>query len=40
LSDERVREAYLGLDEDEELDADIGGSNTAPPETDDGGETA
>lgn len=40
LSDERVREAYLGLDEDEELDADIGGSNAAPPETDDGGETA
>jgi ABC-type branched-chain amino acid transport systems, ATPase component len=40
LSDERVREAYLGLDEDEELDADIGGSNATPPETDDGGETA
>ncbi len=40
LSDERVREAYLGLDEDEQLDADIGGSNATPPETDDGGETA
>jgi branched-chain amino acid transport system ATP-binding protein len=33
ISDPRVREAYLGLDEDEELDADIADSES-------GGETA
>jgi branched-chain amino acid transport system ATP-binding protein len=33
ISDERVREAYLGLDEDEELDADLADSDA-------GGETA
>ena len=35
LSDERVREAYLGLEEDEELDADLGADSG-----DDGGEMA
>ena len=41
LSDARVREAYLGLDEDEELDATLGGTNTERGDTaDDGGESA
>ena len=41
LSDARVREAYLGLDEDEELDATLGGTNTGRGDTaDDGGESA
>lgn len=35
LSDERVREAYLGLEEDEELEADLGADSG-----DDGGEMA
>jgi branched-chain amino acid transport system ATP-binding protein len=35
LSDERVREAYLGLEEDEELEADLGSDSG-----DDGGEMA
>ena len=35
LSDERVREAYLGLEEDEELDANLGADSG-----DDGGEMA
>ncbi|PSQ19597.1 ABC transporter ATP-binding protein [Halobacteriales archaeon QS_9_67_17] len=38
LSNERVREAYLGLDEDEELDASLAGTDT--DRTGDGGETA
>jgi len=41
LSDARVREAYLGLDEDEELDATLGGTNTERGDTaGDGGESA
>ena len=40
LSDARVREAYLGLDEDEELDATLGGTNTERGDTADGGESA
>ena len=41
LSDARVREAYLGLDEDEELDTTLGGTNTERGDTaDDGGESA
>jgi branched-chain amino acid transport system ATP-binding protein len=39
LSNERVREAYLGLDEDEELDASLAGTDTDRT-GDDGGETA
>jgi branched-chain amino acid transport system ATP-binding protein len=39
LSNERVREAYLGLDEDEELDASLAGTDTDRT-SGDGGETA
>ena len=39
LADERVREAYLGLDEDEELEASLAGTDTDRT-SDDGGETA
>jgi branched-chain amino acid transport system ATP-binding protein len=40
IADERVREAYLGLDEGEELDADIGGGDEDADAAGDGGETA
>lgn len=40
LSDERVREAYLGLEEDEELEASLGGTDTDRSTSDEGGETA
>jgi len=40
LSDQRVREAYLGLEEDEELDASLGGTDTDRSTSDEGGETA
>jgi len=40
LSDERVREAYLGLEEGEELETSLGGTNTDRSASEDGGETA
>lgn len=40
LSDQRVREAYLGLEEGEELETSLGGTNTDRSTSDEGGETA
>ncbi|MDZ7745104.1 MAG: ABC transporter ATP-binding protein [Halobacteriales archaeon] len=41
LSDQRVREAYLGLEEDEDLDASLGGTNAEHGDAEEtGGESA